>query len=188
MNKESLSHTLNLIFSSKEGSNSQFIPLLIKTVKSIDQRLGEGNDYFLISTSHGKRVLINQGFSPYNQLKRESFIELIDYNFSTHTLLLIGQKNPDDVVLYHWFIHYAKKEITCILQIKNKVLSSELDGIYPHIDTNKKQSMMNLFKTMIQNLQNNNILILDNETVMITASSVPHLNETTRNLIKSWRK
>jgi len=181
------SHDLNLTFLSIEECNNPLIPTLLKTIKNTYHSLKNKKSYFLMSASYGKRVLINQGFLSYDQLKRDSFVEIIDYNVSAHTLLLIGPKKPNEVVLNHWLIHYAKNEISCILEIKNIDLISRLTPLYPCIVIKEKQSMIKKLKTMIQHLQNNNILVINNESVMITASSIPQVNKNIQNLLGSLR-
>lgn len=186
MNENHSIHPLMIIFCSKEESNCSLIPVLLKIIKKTEEKI-KGEDYsFLVSTRYGKRVIMNSSFLRFKQMKRDMFIEIIDYNFLSHTLFIIGQKKPSNDVLHHWLLLYAKKEIGCNIEIRSASFTRCFISRYPNIKLSKDQTQMDILKSMMKVLQNNNICIIDSSRMLITSPSIVTLEEKISLVIEEW--
>ena len=184
MNKVESMHPLKITFSSREACNCPLIPILLKVAKETDEKIDSVESTFLISARFGRRVIMNPSFSSFKDIKRDIFIEIIDYNFLSHSLFIIGQQSPSYEVLLHWLLLYAKNEISYIMEIKNASFVRCFISRYPTINLSANQSQMDILKSMTKVLQNNNIIIIDSSRMLITASSVALLEERILSLIE----
>jgi hypothetical protein len=162
---------LNVQYVSKEESNCPLLPRMIEICKIIQNDMNCTNCRFLVSASFGKRIIINAAFESVKKLQREDFIELIDYNPLSNTLLLLGVKKPLKETAVHWIVHHAKKEIQLIIQIKNMQNLNRIKQIIPYIKIDNQQSPLEKAKKWLRALQKNEIF-LSNDNLIITASSV----------------
>ena len=74
---------------------------VIKEILDAGRNLkGEGS----ISVGYGSRIIISTR-NHIKSLGEEDFIEVVDYNPSTDTALVIGLKEPPPTLPLHWFLH-----------------------------------------------------------------------------------
>jgi hypothetical protein len=188
MNEDAPIHPLKITFSSREACNCPLISVLLRVAKETEEKIDIADSSFLISARFGKRVIVNSSFSSFKEIKRDTFIEIIDYNFMSHSLFIIGQQSPTNEVLLHWLQLYAKNEISFIMEIKNASFTRCFISRYPTITLTAGQSQMDIVKSIMNVLQNNNIYIIDSSRMLITASSIALLEKRILSLIEKWRQ
>jgi hypothetical protein len=180
-------HQLKLVYTSKDECNCPLIPVLLKLVKKTEKMMENSNSSFLVSARYGKRVIVNASFSSFSEMEKESFIEIIDYNFDSHTLLILGKQHPVNDVILHWLLIYAKKEISYILEIRNDSMTRLLKSTYPTVQLSKNQSLMDILRSIMSEIKNGTIFIVDSSRIIITGSSVSDLDAGIQALCDEWR-
>jgi hypothetical protein len=188
MNEELQNHPLKTVFSSREISNSPLIPLLIKIINQIKESRELDESTVLLSARFGRRIIINALYKKSRDIKPDDFIEMIDYNFQTNTLIIIGAYTPSAEVLYHWLVQYAKKEISFILEIKDASFAKSLETFYPNIRIPTNKMILDTLALIMKSLQKDNILIINASRILITASTIDILKKRTDTLIQKWRQ
>ena len=67
-----------------------------------------------ISMRYGRRMLITSSGADMSALRSEHFVEVVDYNPVTDTVLLIGTHEPPPETPLHWLL-YSRDDINVVL-------------------------------------------------------------------------
>lgn len=188
MNKEQMPyHPLSVHCVSKEESNCPLIPILIEICHIAKQKLNDENCLFLPSVIFGKRVIIPSSFIEVEKTQREEFVELIDYNPISNTLLYLGPNTPSTDVAVHWIVHHAKKEIQLIIQIKNLFYKNKMKQKITQLSVNENKNALEKAKKWLKTLQKNDVFLSDDHLI-ITASSSKSIRQNIKRLGKELEK
>ena len=82
--------TMNTIFLSREEVKNPLMEEIKKAGELLKSKNIIDKTYGTISVKYGKRMLINSYNSRLEHLDNEDFVEVIDYNVSTNTILIIN--------------------------------------------------------------------------------------------------
>ena len=168
MNKKMTIHQkLQVFYISKEETNCPIIIEIIKISKKLKELkvLKEDSDA-IFSLTFGKRMIINGNVKDFSNIKREEFLEVVDFDPIKNNLLLIGSEEPKIETSLHWMIHHARDDVNFIVQIKktdiiNKITNVDVINKYPigSID-NTKEVLKALRTNKKVIIKNNGILIV----------------------------
>ena len=115
------------IFLSKEHSNCPLIGNIGKLGKNLkDLDILEQINSVIVSLGYGKRMLINNNYTDFGKIKRENFLEIVDYNPINRILLAIGLGELLIETPVHWIIHHARKDVNVIVQINDERLIKKI--------------------------------------------------------------
>lgn len=159
----------------------------MKICQFAKEKLNDESSLFLPSAVFGKRIIIPASFNEFQKIDQDDFVELIDYNPVTNTLLYLGPKIPSNEVAVHWIVHHAKKEIQVIIQIKN---ISDLNKIKQKItktSIDENDNALDKAKKWLKTLQKNEIFLCD-DVLIVTASSIKKLEQNLKKMSKELEK
>lgn len=182
MNRPVPSHTLEVQFVSKQESNCSLLPDLIKLCKIAQEGFQNKDCLFLISASFGNRVLCNVSFKTVDHLHRKDFVELIDYNPLSKTLLLIGAKTPIEMTAVHCIVHHAKKEIQFMMHLENLKNLEQMKPFLPDLIIANELDPLEIAKEWLKTLKQNE-MFLCNDHLIISASSVNAMKQNLKKMI-----
>jgi ribulose-5-phosphate 4-epimerase/fuculose-1-phosphate aldolase len=157
---------------SKEKSNCPLILEIIKTSQNLKEL-----DFFkkmnqiIFSLRYIKRVLINADESDFKDIKKEDFLEIIDYDPLKKVILLMGPKEPRIETPIHWLIHYSRIEINAVIQINDEKLAKKLDKKFPRTEKDFPTGSLEQAKEILRNLRNSKIVVIKNQGVLFVGNN-----------------
>ena len=158
---------------SKEKTNCPLMPEIVKTGKKFKE-IGFPKDIISASMSlrYGKRVLINAKNSNLGDIKREEFLEIVDYDPVKKVLLTMGSKEPRSDSSLHWLIHHARNEVNAIIQINDAVLAEKLIGKIPVTEKEYPQGTLEQAKEVLRVLRTSEKVVIKNQGILFVGSNV----------------
>ena len=154
---------LQIFFISRESVNS---PLIIEIIRFINKFKDlENITSLVISLEYGKRIIINTEKTDFRNIKKDDFVEIVDYDPAKNTMLIIGKKEPLVETPIHWIIHNARKDINAIIQFydqrifekknKTKIITTEEE---------KPSGTLELSKEILKALRNSKNILIKNQS------------------------
>ena len=164
---------------SKEESNCPLISIVVKFCKKLkDLNLLENINETVISLRYGKRILITTDTSDIQNLTKEDFLEIVDYNPIKKILLIIGPKAPRIETPVHWLIHHARDEINVIIQMNDKNFSKGLGNKVPVTEKEYPSGTIEQTKEILKKLRDSKIVLIKNQGVLFVGGSIKEIEET----------
>jgi len=157
---------------SKEESNCPLILEIIKTSQNLKEL-----DFFnqlnqiIFSLRYIKRVLINADESNFKDIKKEDFLEIIDYDPLKKVILLIGPKEPRIETPIHWLIHNSRIEINAVIQINDGELAEKFEKKFPTTEKDFPIGSLEQAKEILRNLRNSKIVVIKNQSVLFVGNN-----------------
>jgi len=163
---------------SKEESNCPLIAKAIEIGKEFEKKGFSINfNEIIISFKYGKRVLINADKTNIKELKREDFLEIIDYDPLKKVMLLMGSKKPNIDSSTHWLIHHARSEINVVVQINDEKLSKKLENKILKTDFEYKSGTLEFAKEILKMLRDHKKIIIKDKGILFVESNINRLKE-----------
>ena len=157
---------------SKENSSCPLIPEIMKIGKKIEEKpFFEKKEDIIISSRYGQRIISNIVGNNFEEIKKEDFIEIVDYNPVTKALLAIGKKDPRMETPIHWTILHAKKEINIIVQINIKDISKKILKNMEKMKKPKVEEVLEISKKILKKLRNQNIITIEDHGLIIVGKT-----------------
>lgn len=166
---------------SKQESNSILIPETVRIGKSL-KKLGITKDA-VISLKYGKRVLINAKNTKLGELKREDFLEIVDYDPIKNILLIIGPKESKINSSNHWMIHHARDDVNAVIEIIDNALAEKLEKNLPSTKKEWPPGSLELTKEILGVARDSKKIVIKNQGIMFVGSST---NEAEDLLLKTY--
>jgi len=160
---------------SKEESNSPLIPQIVKTGKTL-KKLGITKDA-VVSLKYGKRVLINAKNTKLDELKREDFLEIVDFDPLKNVLLLIGPKESKIDSSNHWMIHHARDDVNAVIQIVNNSIAEKLAKKIPTTENERDPGSFELTKEILGKIRDSKKVVVRNQGVFFVGHSLIEAEE-----------
>ncbi len=167
---------ITIRYISKEECNCPCIPNLMKLCKQVEKLFQSEKIECIISISFGKRVIVNTSFQQLKQISRKDFVEIIDFNPLSNTILIIAEKTPIDETVVHWFLHHAKKEIQITIQMRNINKLNKIRHLIPQIAIENGLDPLGKAKKWLKTLRNHK-KFLWNDHLIMTASSLESMKD-----------
>ena len=163
---------------SKEESNCPLIPEVVRFGKKLNE-LGLLKNIVEISVSlrYGKRVLINSKGSNLKDIKREDFLEIVDYDPLKKVLLAMGIKLPKVETPVHWLIHHARDEVNAIIQINDVELCKKIENKIPVTEKEYPIGTLEQAKEILKNLSNSKRVIIKNQGVLFVGCNIKEVED-----------
>ena len=144
---------------------------LIPRVVTFLNKLMENHTSFdlsipLVSACYGKRIIINSALPNTNKFDNRDFLEIVDYDHTKHTYLLIGLSEPPIETPLHWTILNAKKEINVLLQIRIGLLNTQLSTKYPKTSGEYVPQSLENIGEILKLMRNKNCIVMENNTIL----------------------
>ena len=99
---------MRVIILSREKVKNPYVKEIIDIGREIDRR-------GTISVRYGNRILISTNPELKN-LSEDDFVEVVDYNISTDTALIIGYNQPLSSLSLHWMI-YRLPDVNAVIHL-----------------------------------------------------------------------
>jgi ribulose-5-phosphate 4-epimerase/fuculose-1-phosphate aldolase len=182
--------TLNLqtIFVSRENSNCPFISNIARLGKKLkDLEYLDNLNSFIVSIKYGKRMLINNNYTDFDKIKREDFLEIVDYNPIKKILLVIG---PGEIIIetpVHWLIHHARKDVNVIFQINNVGLIEKIIKKYPITKQEQPPGTIDQAKEILKTLRTGNTIIIKNKGILFAGNNLKGVESRVLNLYEEFK-
>ncbi len=174
------------LFLSKEYSNCPLIRNIAKLGKKLkDLDPLEQIDSIIVSLEYGKRILINNNHTDFGKIKRENFLEIVDYNPVKRILLAIGPGEPLIETPVHWIIHHARKDVNVIVQIHDERLKEKIVKKYPITKKERPSGTIDLAKELLKTLRTDNTIIIKNKGLLFVGNS---LKEVENEILKLYEE
>lgn len=158
---------------SKEESNCPLISQVIKVGKKlIDLGLLESPNELSVSLRYGKHVLINSENSNLKEIKREDFLEIIDYDPLKKVILLMGPNEPRVETPIHWLIHHSRNEVNAVIQINEVKFAKQLEGKLPETEKEYPLGSLEQAKEILRNLRDSKMVIIKNQGVLFVGNNI----------------
>ena len=174
--KITISQKLQIFYVSKEETNC---PLIIEIIK-LSKKLKETNilkkdSEAIFSLTFGKRMIINGTVKDFSNIKRDEFLEVVDFDPIKNNLLLIGPVEPKIETSLHWMIHHARNDVNFVVQIKktniiNKIKDIDVTDKYPigSLDNTKE---------VLKALRTNKKVIIKNNGLLIVGRNIADIEK-----------
>lgn len=110
-----------IIVLSKEPSHHPLIPALISLGERVERK-GYGKDGGTgdISLRYGKRMVITGDDCNMSSLTPDDFIEVVDIDPFTRTLIMMGCSSPSPHVSLHWLLYHLP-EVHAIISLSDMI-------------------------------------------------------------------
>jgi ribulose-5-phosphate 4-epimerase/fuculose-1-phosphate aldolase len=168
-----LNINLQTIYVSKEHSNCPLISNIVRLGKKLkDLEILDQFTSLIVSIKYGKRILINNNYTNLGKIKRENFLEIIDYNPINRILLAIG---PGEILIetpIHWIIHHARKDVNVIVQINDKRLIEKIVKKYPITKQEQSSGALDLAKELLKTLRLADTIIIKNKGILFIGNNL----------------
>jgi len=173
---------------SKEESNC---PLIVKAIE-IGKEFKKQDfpfklDNITISLKYGKRLLMNADNTNIKDLKREDFLEIIDYDPLKKVMLLMGSKLPRIDTSVHWLIHHARDEINAVIQINDKDLSEKLGEKIPLTKDKYPSGTLGLAKEILKCLSESKKINIKNQGILFVGDNIMDIKNITKNTFEELK-
>ena len=172
-------------YSSKEVSGCPLISEVIRIGKKFDElNLYENIEETLISFRYGKRLLINSIGSNIIDIKKEDFLEIVDYDPIKKIILAIGPKEPRIETPIHWLICHAKNEINAIIQINNRSFAEKFEKKLPTTEKEHPSGTLEQAKEILGCLRESNKIDIKNQGLIFVGNSSKEVEELVLNTLE----
>jgi len=174
------------IFVSKGYSNCPLIcniGKLGKKLKELD--ILELINSVIVSLGYGKRMLINNNYTDFSKIKRENFLEIVDYNPVKRILLAIGSGRLLIETPVHWIIHHARKDVNVIVQINDERLNEKIVKKYPITEKERPSGTIDLAKELLKTLRIDKTIIIKNKGFLFVGNN---LKEVENEILKLYEE
>ncbi|MEF8879841.1 MAG: hypothetical protein V5A64_05565 [Candidatus Thermoplasmatota archaeon] len=161
-------------YSSKEESNSPLIPDIVQFIKQMDEQDIADKDKILISLRYGRRMLSHTKKLDTEELNREEFVEIVDYDPARKALLTIGPKEPEVETPIHWIIQNAKKDINAVVQITDEKLVEKYLKKLPEVEKNIYKTL-EISKEILTHLREKPGVLINKQSVMLAGKSLDEI-------------
>ncbi len=158
-------------FVSREQSGSPLISEMIRIGKNFKERELLKETTGIISLGYGKRMIIPGNDFKLDELKREDFLEIVDYDPVKKIFLAIGRNQPCIETPVHWLIHHARNDINAIIQLNGENVIKKLSKKFPVTEKDCPSGTLDLAKEILKLLRaNKNIIIKDTGALFVGAN------------------
>jgi len=149
-------------FVSREQSGSPLVPEMIRIGKNFKEQGLLKENTGIMSLGYGKRMIIPGIAFKLDELKREDFLEIVDYDPVKKIVLAIGRNEPCIETPVHWLIHHARNNINAIIQLNGENVIKKLSTVLPTTEKECPPGTLDLAKEILKLLRTNkNIIIKD---------------------------
>ena len=161
------------IFVSKEHSNCPLISNIVRLGKKLkDLDILDQFTSVIFSIKYGKRILINSNYTDLGKIKRENFLEIVDYNPINRILLAIGLGELLIETPVHWIIHHARKDVNVIVQINDERLIKKIVKKYPITKQEQPSGTLDLAKELLKTLRSADTIIIKNKGILFVGNNL----------------
>ena len=158
-------------FVSREQSSSPLVSEMIRIGKNFKEQELLKETTGTISLGYGKRVIIPGNDFKLDELKREDFLEIVDYDPVKRIVLAIGRNQPCIETPVHWLIHHARDDVNAIIQLNGKNVIKKLSTAFPTTEKECPPGTLDLAKEILKLLRTNkNIIIKDTGALFVGAN------------------
>jgi hypothetical protein len=175
------------VFLSKENSNCPLISNILGLAKNLnDINILDSSILVIISIKYGKRILINNNIDFIN-IKRENFLEIVDYNPVKRILLAIGSGEPLIETPVHWIIHHARKDVNVIVQINDRKIIEKIVKKYSMTEKEKPSGTIDLAKEILKTLRTANTIVIKNKGILFVGNSLKEVESEILKLYEEYK-
>ena len=169
---------------SNEISNFKIIPDVINIIKESNNKLNFSKDEdIIVSVKYGKRIVINCEKLNLKEIKRDDFLEIVDYNPIKKLFLVIGKHDPDLNMAIHWIVQNARREINILIQLKSNSLNNLFTNMYSN--TKKyKDTPIEISKDILFKLRDKQIAYNEIYGIFIIGNNLKEIKNILNKLIE----
>ena len=172
-------------YTSKEVSACPLISDVVRIGKRFDDlKLYENIEKTVISFRYGRRLLINSMGSSIKDIKKEDFLEIVDYDPIKKLILAIGPKEPRIETPVHWLICHAKKEVNAIIQINNRNFAEKFEKKLPATDREYPSGTLDQAKEILGCLRKSDKIVIKNQGLIFVGNSSNEVGELVINTLE----
>ncbi len=177
MNKKiTISQKLQIFYVSKEETNCPLIIEIIKLSKKLKEKniLKKDNEA-VFSLTFGKRMIINGTVKDFSNIKRDEFLEVVDFDPIKNNLLLIGPTEPRIETSLHWIIHHARDDVNFIVQIKKTDIINKIKVTY--VSDKYPIGSLDYSLEVLKVLRRNKKVIIKNNSLLIVGRNISDIEK-----------
>ena len=168
-----LNNESQIFYLARESCKSPIISDFIRISKKVEElNLNYLVEKIVISIKNGKRMIINGLNQEYQNINYNDIIEIVDYDPIKKIILVLGKTKPVPETTLHWIIQNARDDINAIIQINvNEKQINKLPNL-PKTNTKYSPYSLEFAKEILPLLRNNNIIIINNQTILFADRSL----------------
>ncbi len=183
-----INDSLSSIKISNERSNFKLIPDIINLINKINKKFDFKIDGdIIISVKYGKRIVINCKNSNLTNLKKDDFIEIIDYNPIKKMILSIGPREPDFNMTIHWIIQKARRESNVLIQLNSNSLIKKIIKDKIENEKNSIEDSFEIAKDLLIKFRNQNMAYIKKYGIFLIGSNLKNMENIIYDLFEGFK-
>jgi len=164
-------------FVSREQSSSPLVSEMMRIGKNFKERELLKETTGTISLGYGKRVIIPGNDFKLDELKREDFLEIVDYDPVKNIILAIGRSQPCIETPVHWLIHHARDNVNAIIQLNGENVIKKLSKTLPTTEKECPPGTLDLAKEVLKLLRTNKNIIIKDTGVLFVGAGIKEVEK-----------
>lgn len=172
------SESFDTFYASREESNCPLIPKIVSLGTTLKENniIQNGSD-LLISLGYGWRMLIHTHNIDFDEVKKDEFLEIVDYDPAKKVVLAIGLKNPPLETPVHWIVQNARKDVNTLVEIKNKELLEKNNNEIPVVQKKEHMDSLDIAKQVLKNLRDSNCVLIKDHGIFFAGENLKEVEK-----------
>jgi hypothetical protein len=164
-------------FVSREQSSCPLISEIVRIGRNLKERDLLKGTTGVISLGFGKRLLINGNRKELGNLKREDFLEVVDYDPVKKIVLAIGKTDPCIETSAHWLIHHARADVNAIIQLNGEEIIKRLIQELPSTEKEFPPGSLDLTKEILKTLRESKSIVIKNAGLLFVGVNLKEVED-----------
>lgn len=169
---------IQTFFISRGQSGCPIITELVTLGKLLKERNVVDAVRGMISFSYGKRLLCTGIKKNLSDLRREDFLEIVDYDPVKNVLLAIGSAEPCPETSTHWLVHRARADVNIIIQLEGGNILKKVEKKIPSTENKYSSGSFESTKEILTTLRKSNSIMIKNTGLFVVGGSVKQVEDT----------
>jgi len=178
------SPALQVLFVSRETSNSPLYSEMIKLGQTLEHLGLSESETGIASYDYGRRLVITAKNVDVKQMNQTDVVEIADYDPLKNIMLVIGIKEPCQEAPVHWIIQKARHDINILLQIQSPSLVERLQGILPRTEGTTLPGTLDRAKEFLRTLRKEKTILIQNEGVLFAGINIREIEKSLHTYVK----
>jgi hypothetical protein len=171
------SPALQILFVSKETSNSPLFGEMTKLGQTLKHLGLSESETGIVSYDYGRRLIITAKNIDVKQMNQADVVEIVDYDPLKNIMLVIGTKEPCQEAPVHWIIQKARHDINVLLEIQSPSLVERLQGTLPATEETTLPGTLARAKEFLKTLRNGKTILIQNEGILFAGVNMKEIEK-----------
>lgn len=178
------SPALQVLFVSKETSNSPLFGEIVRIGRTLESLGVPKNVPGSVSYDYGRRLVITAKNIDVKQMSQADIVEIADYDPLKNIMLVIGTKEPCQEAPVHWIIQKARRDINILLQLQSPSLLERFQGILPATKEVTLPGSLDRAKEFLRTLRTGKTILIQNEGILFAGINMKEIEASLSTYLK----